>query len=216
MDNKGQSLVIFVLLLPIIFIILSIIWELGNMQLQISQYENAIKDNIKYGLSIIYTILLTAVVITYLFKNLIGSIKEGVVNAKPYGKAQIGNKEKNVKISYIDGDDFHFMDQETYEDVMLSKEDLGDNAGYISPDDDYDVTITYYEGKPVGVKLPINVVRVITYCEPGIKGDTSGKSLKPATLDTGMEVRVPLFCNTDDKIIIDTRDGSFVERAKDK
>ena len=124
--------------------------------------------------------------------------------------------EKNVKLSYIDGDDFHFMDQETYEDVMLSKEDLGDNAGYISPDDDYDVTITYYEGKPVGVKLPINVVRVITYCEPGIKGDTSGKSLKPATLATGMEVRVPLFCNTDDKIIIDTRDGSFVERAKDK
>lgn len=124
--------------------------------------------------------------------------------------------EKNVKLSYIDGDDFHFMDQETYEDVMLSKEDLGDNAGYISPDDDYDVTITYYEGKPIGVKLPINVVRVITYCEPGIKGDTSGKSLKPATLDTGMEVRVPLFCNTDDKIIIDTRDGSFVERAKDK
>ena len=124
--------------------------------------------------------------------------------------------EKNVKLSYIDGDDFHFMDQETYEDVMLSKEDLGDNAGYISPDDDYDVTITYYEGKPVGVKLPINVVRVITYCEPGIKGDTSGKSLKPATLDTGMEVRVPLFCNTDDKIVIDTRDGSFVERAKDK
>lgn len=124
--------------------------------------------------------------------------------------------EKNVKLSYIDGDDFHFMDQETYEDVMLSKEDLGDNAGYISPDDDYDVTITYYEGKPVGVKLPINVARVITYCEPGIKGDTSGKSLKPATLDTGMEVRVPLFCNTDDKIIIDTRDGSFVERAKDK
>ncbi len=124
--------------------------------------------------------------------------------------------EKKVKLSYLDGDDFHFMDQETYEDVMLSKEDLGDNAGYISPDDDYDVTITYYEGNPVGVKLPVNVTRTITYCEPGIKGDTSGKSLKPATLDTGMEVRVPLFCNTDDKIVIDTRDGSFVERAKDK
>lgn len=125
-------------------------------------------------------------------------------------------EEKNVKLSYIDGDDFHFMDQDSYEDVMVSKEDLGDNAGYISPEDDYDVSITYYEGKPVGVKLPINVTRTITYCEPGIKGDTSGKSLKPATLDTGMEVRVPLFCNTDDRIVIDTRDGSFVERAKDK
>lgn len=125
-------------------------------------------------------------------------------------------EEKNVKLSYIDGDDFHFMDQETYDDVVLTRDDLGDNAGYISPDDDYDVTITYYNGNPVGVKVPINVTRTITYCEPGIKGDTSGKSLKPATLDTGMEVRVPLFCNTDDKIVIDTRDGSFVERAKEK
>ena len=121
---------------------------------------------------------------------------------------EVDLEEKNVKLSYIDGDTFHFMDQETYDDVALEKEDLGDNGGYISPDDDYDVTITFYEGKAVGVKLPINVVRTITYCEPGVKGD--------ATLDTGIEVKVPLFCNTDDKIVIDTRDGSFVERAKDK
>ena len=62
--------------------------------------------------------------------------------------------------------------------------------------------------------MPIQVVRTITYCEPGVKGDTSGKSLKPAQLDTGIEVKVPLFINTDEKIVIDTRDGSFVERAK--
>ena len=122
--------------------------------------------------------------------------------------------EKNVKLSYIDGNEYHFMDQETYDDVMLDKDYLGDNAGYISPDDDYDIKITYYNEKPVGVRLPIQITRKITYCEPGIKGDTSGKSTKPATLDTGMEVKVPLFCNTDDEIIIDTRDGSFVERAK--
>jgi len=122
--------------------------------------------------------------------------------------------EKNVKLSYIDGNEYHFMDQETYDDITLEKEYLGDNAGYISPDDDYDVKITYYNEKPVGVRLPIQVTRTITYCEPGVKGDTSGKSTKPATLDTGMEVKVPLFCNTDDRIVIDTRDGSFVERAK--
>ncbi|MBQ0050755.1 MAG: elongation factor P [Treponema sp.] len=122
--------------------------------------------------------------------------------------------EKVVKLSYIDGNDFHFMDQETYDDITLEKDYLGDNAGYISPDDDYEVKVTYYEGKPVGVRLPIQVTRTITYCEPGVKGDTSGKSTKPATLDTGMEVKVPLFCNTDDRIVIDTRDGSFVERAK--
>ena len=122
--------------------------------------------------------------------------------------------EKNVKLSYIDGNDYHFMDQETYDDITLEKDYLGDNAGYISPDDDYEVKVTYYNEKPVGVRLPIQVTRTITYCEPGVKGDTSGKSTKPATLDTGMEVKVPLFCNTDDRIVIDTRDGSFVERAK--
>ncbi len=129
---------------------------------------------------------------------------------------EVDLEEKTVKLSYIDGDTFHFMDQETYDDVALEKDDLGDNAGYISPDDDYDVSITFYEGKAVGVNLPINVTRSITYCEPGVKGDTSGKSTKPATLDTGVEVKVPLFCNTGDRIVIDTRDGSFVERAKDK
>ncbi len=123
--------------------------------------------------------------------------------------------EKIVKLSYIDGDTFHFMDQETYDDVSLEKEDLGDNAGYITPEDDYEVKITYYEEKAVGIRLPLQVTRTITYCEPGVKGDTSGKSTKPATLDTGIEVKVPLFCNTDDRIVIDTRDGSFVERAKD-
>ena len=122
--------------------------------------------------------------------------------------------EKNVKLSYIDGNDYHFMDQETYDDITLDKDYLGDNAGYISPDDDYDIKVTYYNEKPVGIRLPVNVTRTITYCEPGVKGDTSGKSTKPATLDTGMEVKVPLFCNTDDRIVIDTRDGSFVERAK--
>ena len=118
-------------------------------------------------------------------------------------------------VTYLDGDDYHFMDQETYDDITLEKDYLGDNAGYISPDDDYEVKVTYYNEKPVGVRLPIQVTRTITYCEPGVKGDTSGKSTKPATLDTGMEVKVPLFCNTDDRIVIDTRDGSFVERAKD-
>ena len=71
-----------------------------------------------------------------------------------------------------------------------------------------------YEGKPVGIDMPVQVVRTITYTEPGVKGDTSGKSLKPATLDTGIEVRVPLFINDGEKIVVDTRGGSFVERAK--
>ena len=128
---------------------------------------------------------------------------------------EVDLEEKTMKLSYLDGDDYVFMDQETYEQFQMSKDDLGDNAGYISPDDDIEITITFYDGKPVGVNLPVNVTRKITYCEPGVKGDTSGKTTKPATLDTGVEVQVPLFCNTDERIVIDTRDGSFVERAKD-
>lgn len=127
---------------------------------------------------------------------------------------EVDLEEKIMRLSYIDGDDYVFMDQETYEQISLSKEDLGDNAGYISPDDDMDIKITFYNGESVGINPPINVVRLITYCEPGIKGDTSGKSLKPATLDTGIEVRVPLYISEGEKIVIDTRDGSFVERAK--
>lgn len=122
--------------------------------------------------------------------------------------------EHTMKLSYIDGDTYVFMDQESFEQFEMPKEDLGDSAGYITPEDDLDILITYYEGKPVGVKLPVNITRTVTYCEPGVKGDTSGKATKPATLDTGMTVNVPLFINTDEKIVIDTRDGSFVERAK--
>jgi elongation factor P len=119
-----------------------------------------------------------------------------------------------MKLSYIDGDTYVFMDQTTFEQFELSKEELGDNAGYMSTDDDFEVEITFYEGKPVGVILPILVDRTITYCEPGIKGDTSGKSFKPATLDTGITVSVPLFCDIGTKIKIDTRDGTFAERVK--
>lgn len=119
-----------------------------------------------------------------------------------------------MKLSYIDGETYVFIDQESFEQYELSKEDLGDNAGYITPDDDFDVEITFYEGKPVGIVLPIAIDREITYCEPGIKGDTSGKSTKPAKLDSGYTVQVPLFCEIGTKIKLDTRDGSFIERVK--
>jgi elongation factor P len=119
-----------------------------------------------------------------------------------------------MKLSYIDGDTYVFMEQETFEQYEIAKDDLGDNAGYISVDDDYPIEITFYEGKPVGITPPILVERTITYCEPGVKGDTSGKTFKPATLDTGIEVSVPLFCDIGTRIKLDTRDGTFAERVK--
>jgi len=119
-----------------------------------------------------------------------------------------------VRLSYIDGDNWIFMDQESFEQIELNKEVLGDNIGYMTTEDDLEIEVAFYEGQAVSVTLPTNVVRTITYCEPGVKGDTSGKTFKPATLDTGLEITVPLFCDIGTKIILDTRDGSFVERAK--
>jgi elongation factor P len=123
-------------------------------------------------------------------------------------------EERSMKLSYIDGDTYVFMDNETYEQYELPREDLGDNAGYMTPEDEMDVKLTFYEGKAIGVTLPIAVERTIQYCEPGVKGDTSGKVTKPATLDTGITVNVPLFCEVGTKIRVDTRDGSFMERVK--
>jgi elongation factor P len=119
-----------------------------------------------------------------------------------------------VKLSYVDGDMYVFMDEETYEQFEISKDDLGDNVNYVAAGDEFTVELTFYEGKPVGVKTPIQVLRTIEYCEPGVKGDTSGKASKAATLDTGFVVQVPLFCDIGTKIMLDTRDGTFTERAK--
>lgn len=147
-------------------------------------------------------------------KNLLtGSTQDVALNSSDKFE-EVHLDEKKMKLSYIDGDTWVFMDNETFEQLEIPAEDLGDNVGYLTPDDDIDVEITFYDGKPIGVKLPISVTRTIEYCEPGIKGDTSGKSLKPAKLDTGIEVGVPLFCDIGTKIKVDTRDGTFMERVK--
>lgn len=147
-------------------------------------------------------------------KNLLTAQTSDVALTSSDKLEEIDLEEKKMNLSFIDGDNYVFMDTDTYEQFEMSKEDLGDNAGYISPDDDVNVQITFYEGRPIGLKLPIAVQRTIEYCEPGIKGDTSGKSLKPAKLDTGITINVPLFCEIGTKIKVDTRDGSFMERVK--
>lgn len=120
--------------------------------------------------------------------------------------------EKKVNFQYATGEDYTFMDNETYEQFELDKDDLGDAPNYLA--EGMDCEIVFYEGKPVSVKLPVAVERQIKYCEPGVKGDTSGRTLKPAKLDTGFEIMVPLFCNIDEWIKVDTRDGSYMERVK--
>ncbi len=119
---------------------------------------------------------------------------------------------KKMNFQYSNGTTFHFMDNESYEQSEIEKEDLGDAPNFIW--EGMDVEIVFYEGKPVSVKLPILVDREVVYCEPGIKGDTSGRSMKPAKLDTGYEIMIPLFCDIGEWIRVDTRDGTYKERVK--
>ncbi len=117
-----------------------------------------------------------------------------------------------MQFSYQEGNNYIFMDNETFDQVEVSKEDLGTAVNYIV--DNMEFEIGFYEGRAVDVRLPITVERVITETEPGLKGDTTGRTLKRAKIETGYELMVPLFCENGTKIKIDTRNGEYLERVK--
>ncbi len=116
-----------------------------------------------------------------------------------------------VTYQYQDGDQYHFMDTNTYDDVVLTSEQLGEAKNYLI--DNLELDIVSYEDVPLSVELPEKVVLRITYTEPGFKGDTATGGTKPATTETGLVVQVPLFLSTDDLIRINTTTGTYVERV---
>jgi elongation factor P len=120
-------------------------------------------------------------------------------------------ERKQMQYLYGNDDFYTFMDQETYEQMDLTKEDLGDALNYLQEQMTIDVIV--YEGKAVGVELPIVVECKITYTEPAVRGDTGGKVLKAATIETGYQVQVPLYVNIGDKVKMDTRTNEFMSRA---
>lgn len=113
---------------------------------------------------------------------------------------------------YQDGDFFVFMNTQTYEQLNLSAELLEDKVKFLK--DNMNITVEYHNDKAIGVSLPINVTLEVTETEPGVKGDTATNVTKPATLETGAVVQVPLFVNGGDRVVIDTRDGSYLSRAQ--
>jgi elongation factor P len=121
-------------------------------------------------------------------------------------------EERTVQYLYPEGDSRVFMDTQSYEQISLTDEQLGDSVHYLL--DGTQVDVMLFEGKPIGVTPPTFVELVVTDTEPGFKGDTSGNITKPATLETGLQVNVPLFVNVGDKLKIDTRNGEYVERVK--
>lgn len=104
------------------------------------------------------------------------------------------------------------MDTQSYEQLALSNEQLGDSVQYLL--DGTQVDVMLFQGRPIGVTPPTFVELLVTETEPGFKGDTSSNTTKPATLETGLQVNVPLFVNAGDRLKIDTRTGSYVERVK--
>ena len=119
---------------------------------------------------------------------------------------------RKMQFLYQDGDHYIFMDNETYEQVPIEKDILGDDVNYLV--DNTIVDVLFFNEKPVGVELPNFVEIQITECEPGVRGDTAQGASKPATLSTGAVVQVPLFIEEGEWLKIDTRTGQYVERVK--
>ena len=120
-------------------------------------------------------------------------------------------ERKEMEYSYSDGDLYYFMDLETYEMEPINKSELDDNFKFVK--ENMVCKVLSYKGKVFGVEPPNFVELLVTETEPGVKGDTATNATKPATVETGAEIRVPLFINEGDMIRIDTRDGSYMERA---
>ena len=119
---------------------------------------------------------------------------------------------KDMEYSYADGDLYYFMDQETYDSVPLSRDLLGDAFRFVT--ENTMCKVLSYKGKVFGVEVPNFVDLVVTETEPGFAGNTATNVTKPATVETGAEVKVPLFINEGDKIQIDTRTGEYLGRSK--
>ena len=121
-------------------------------------------------------------------------------------------ERKDMTYSYSDGDLYYFMDPETYELVPIEEKFLGDSFKFVK--EDMTCRILSYKGKVFGLEAPNFVELEVTATEPGVKGDTATNVTKPATVETGAEIKVPLFINEGEKIQIDTRTGEYLGRVK--
>ena len=145
------------------------------------------------------------------YKNVItGAVVERSFNpTDKYPTAYI--ERKDMQYLYEDGGLYYFMDMEPYEQLPIDGKKLGDAFRFVK--ENMEVKVLSYKGNVFGVEPPFFVELEVTETDPGFKGDTATNATKPATLETGAEIKVPLFINTGDKIRIDTRTGEYMERA---
>jgi elongation factor P len=127
-------------------------------------------------------------------------------------KVDTANVDKRtMQYLYNDGSDYIFMDGDTYDQISVSPDVVGDAAKYLL--ENQDALVARHDGNVLFIELPASVVLEITYTEPGLQGDRSTGGTKPATVETGAEIQVPLFLETGTKIKVDTRDGSYLGRV---
>jgi elongation factor P len=151
-----------------------------------------------------------AFVRTKLKQVLTGKVVDKTFNAGV--KVEIAILEKReMNFLYKEGDDFVFMDNKNFDQMTISSATVGDSSNYMLENSEAIVAI--HDGNPLYIELPASVELVVTYTEPGLQGDRSSGGTKPATVETGIEVQVPLFIKQDEKIVVDTRDGSYQGRA---
>jgi elongation factor P len=121
-------------------------------------------------------------------------------------------EEKNMQFLYATGDEYFFMDNETYEQSSLSAKQMGDNKNWLK--ENMVVQVLYHNGNPINVEVPMFVELKVVRTDPGVKGDTAAGGTKPATLETGAVVKVPLYLEEGEVIKVDTRTGEYLERVK--
>ena len=143
------------------------------------------------------------------------NLKTGAVLENTFRSGDKVNKpdldERGMQFMYMLENAYHFMDTKTYEQIYLDQEHMGDAANYMI--ENLPVKILFYRGEPIGIDLPIFIDLQIVDTEPGLKGDTVSGATKPAVLESGAVVQVPLFLNVGDRIKVDTRTGTYIERA---
>jgi elongation factor P len=119
--------------------------------------------------------------------------------------------ETEMEYLYSDGSDYHFMNTESYEQVSISGDILGESVDYLTPN--IHIKVEFFEGKPIGIELPQTVDLEVVETEPGLKSATASSVMKPAKLETGLVVQVPPFINEGEKIRVDTAEGAYLSRA---
>jgi elongation factor P len=151
-----------------------------------------------------------AFVRTKMRQVLTGKVVERTLNAGV--KIEIAILEKReMQFLYKEGEDFVFMDNKTFDQMNISAATVGDAANYML--ENTEAIVAIHENNPLYIELPASVELTVTYTEPGLQGDRSSGGTKPATVETGIQIQVPLFIKQDEKIMVDTRDGSYQGRA---